>query len=77
MSDQPPQRPPAVPAVVIERVRITGLAGPAPSADAVRHAIAEALRGGPGAAGHAALRSDARLAEAAHRVAATIRKNVT
>jgi hypothetical protein len=56
-------------------VRITGLAGPAPSADAVRRALAEAFRTGS-AAGSARepLKPEASLDQVAHRVAAVVRE---
>jgi hypothetical protein len=71
MSAETPQRP-----LVIGRVRITGLAGPAPSAEAVRHALAEAFRTGaePAGATREPLKPGATLDDAARRVAAIARE---
>jgi hypothetical protein len=73
MSDDRP------PPLTIRRVRITGLAGPAPSADQVRHAVATAFardHAPPAARTQAPLRHDATLADAAMAAARAARGRV-
>lgn len=74
MTDRPPPS-----RLVIERIRIRNLAGPAPSEDAVRQAVVAALRDGGAAprAGNGPLKPGATLADAATVAAAAIRRHRT
>jgi hypothetical protein len=69
MTGQTPPRP-----VVVRRVRITGLTGAAPTAEAIRTALADALRSdGAATSTSAPLSQGATLTDAARAAAARIK----